>query len=79
MDKFINNQIPSIFFDLIRRHDHKYPTNFSQSRFYLKKYFLNGTKCSVSMHGPRLWNNVIDKGEKDIHSYSLFQKKIKSY
>ena len=31
------------------------------------------------MHGPRLWNNVIDKGEKDIHSYSLFQKKIKSY
>ena len=79
MHKFINNQIPSIFSDLIRRHDHKYPTNFSQSSFYLKKYFLNGTKYSISVHGPRLWNKVINKGEKDIQSYSLFQKKMKSY
>ena len=29
MDKFINNQIPSIFSDLTKRPDHKYPTNFS--------------------------------------------------
>ena len=79
MHKFINNQIPSIFSDLIRRHDHKYPTHFSQSSFYLKKYFLNCTKYSISVHGPRLWNNVINKGEKDIQSYSLFQKKMKSY
>ena len=34
MHKFINNQIPSIFSDLIKRPDHKYPTNFSQSSFY---------------------------------------------
>ena len=34
MHKFINNQIPSIFIDLIKRPDHKYPTNFSQSSFY---------------------------------------------
>ena len=27
--KFINNQIPSTFIDLIKRPDHKYPTNFS--------------------------------------------------
>ena len=28
MHKFINNQIPSIFKDLLKRPDHKYPTNF---------------------------------------------------
>ena len=26
----------------------------------------------------KLWNDVIDKEEKDIQSYSLFQRKIKS-
>ena len=29
MHKFINNQIPSIFSSLIKRPEHKYPTNFS--------------------------------------------------
>ena len=49
-----------------------------QSSFYLKNYSLNGTKYSISIRGPKLWNNVINKKEKDIQSYSLFQKKIKS-
>ena len=78
MHKFINNQIPSIFSDLIKILDHKYPTNFSQSRFYLKRYSLNSTKCSISIRGPKLWNDVINKEEKHIQSYSLFQKKIES-
>ena len=78
MHKFINNQNPSIFSDLIKTPDHKYPTNFSQSSFYLKRYSLNSTKYSTSIHGPKLSNDVINKEEKDIQSYSLFQKKIKS-
>ena len=78
MHKFINNQIPSIFSDFIKRPNHKYPTNFSQSRFYLKRYSLNSTKYSISIRGTKLWNNVINKEEEDIQSYSLFQKKIKS-
>ena len=36
MHKFINNQIPSIFSDFMKIPNHKYPTNFSQSNFYLK-------------------------------------------
>ena len=76
--KFISNQIPSIFSDFIKRRNHKYPTNFSQPRVYLKRYSLNSTKYSISIRGPKLWNDVINKGEKDIQSYSLFQKKIKS-
>ena len=54
MHKFINNQIPSIFSDFIKRLNHKYPTNFSQSHFYLKKYSLNCTKYSISIRGPKL-------------------------
>ena len=30
MDRFISNEIPSILSDLIKRPDHKYPTNFSK-------------------------------------------------
>ena len=66
MHKFINNQIPSIFSDFIKRANHKYPTNFSQSSFYLKRYSLNSTKYSISIRGPKLWNDVINKEEKDI-------------
>ena len=66
MYKFINNQIPSIFSDFIKRADHKYPKNFSQSSFYLKRYSLNSTKYSISTCGPKLWNDVVNKEVKDI-------------
>ena len=78
MHKFINNQIPSIFSDFIKIPDRKYPTNFPQSSFYLKRYSLNSTKYSISIRGPKLWTDVINKEKKDIQSYSLFQKKMKS-
>ena len=77
MHKFINNHIPSIFSDPIKRPDHKYLTNSSQSSFYLKSYSLNSIEYSISIHGPKLWN-IISKEEKDIQSHSLFQKKTKS-
>ena len=78
MHTFIKNQIPSIFSDLIKRPDNKYPKNFSQSSFYLKRYSLNSTKYSISIRGLKLWNDVINKEEKNIQSYFLFQKKFKS-
>ena len=77
MHKFFSNQIPSIFSDFIKWPDHKYPTNFPQSSFYVKSDSLNSAKYSISICGPKLWY-VINKEEKDIQSYSLFQKKIKS-
>ena len=72
MHKLINNQIPSIFNDLIKGLDHKYPINSSQSSFYLKRYSSNSTKYSTSIRGPKLRNDVINKEEKNIQSYSLF-------
>ena len=78
MHKFINNQIPSIFSDLIKKSVRKYPTNFSQSRFYFKRYSLNSAKYSIYIRGIKLLNDVINKKKKDIQSYPLFQKKIES-
>ena len=54
MHKFISNQIPSIFSDIIKRPDYKYPTNFYQSGSYLKRYSLKSTKYSISIRGPKL-------------------------
>ena len=71
MHTFIKNQIPSIFSDLIKRPDNKYPTNFSQSSFYLKRYSLNSTKYSISIRGLKLWNDVINNffRKKDYQFY----------
>ena len=78
MHNLIDNQISSIFSRVVKRPVHKYPRNFAKSSFYLKKYSLNGTKYYISIRGTKLWNDIINKEEKDIQSYSLFQKKIKS-
>ena len=74
MHKFINNQILSIFSDIIKRNDHKYPTKFSLSSCFLKRYSLNSTKCFIYIRGTKLWNDVINKEEKDIQPCSLSQK-----
>ena len=41
-------------------------------------YSSNSTKYSMSIRGLKSWNDIINKEEKDIQSYSLFQKKIRS-
>ena len=78
MHKFNNNQIQSIVSDLIKRPDHKHPTNFSQSSFYFKIYSLNSTKYSISIRGPNYGMMLLIKKRKKTQSHSLFQKKIKS-
>ena len=78
MHKLLNNQIPSVFNALIKGLDHNYPINSSHSIFQLKRYSSNSTKYSISIRRPKLWNDVINKEEKDIQSYFLFRKKIKS-
>ena len=76
MHKFINNQIQSISGDPIKRPDHEYSANFSQSIFYLKRYSLNSTKYSISIRGTKLWNGVIYKVEKDIQRILSFKRNL---
>ena len=40
MYKFNNNQSPAMFNDLIKKTNHRYPTN-SDNNFILEKYFLS--------------------------------------
>ena len=59
-------------------HNNRYPTNFSNLNFSLKSYALNNTKFSISFRGPKLWNDILNKQEKEIQPYKLFQKKMKT-
>ena len=36
--RFKNNQVPDIFYDVIKKLHHKYPTSFFNKSFYKKKY-----------------------------------------
>ena len=78
MHKFNNQETPRIFNDLIKKPVHKYPTNFSKSNFCLKNVSLNSTKYWISFRGPKLWNEILHKEEKELESYSLFQNIIRS-
>ena len=75
LHKFNNQGIPRIFNDPIKKPVHKYPTNFSKSNFCLKNLSLNSPKYSVSFCGPKLWNEILHKDEKELESYSLSQNR----
>ena len=78
MHKLNNDKTPKVFNDIIKRPEHRYPTNFSNLNFSLKSYALNNTKFSISFRGPKLWNDILNKQEKEIQPYKLFQKKMKT-
>ena len=78
MHRFNNDETPKVFNDIIKRPEHRYPTSFSSLNFTLKPYSLNSTKYSISFRGPKLWNDIPNKQEKEIKSSLLFQKKMKS-
>ena len=78
MHKVNNNVAPIAFHEIFTKPLHNYPTNFSYSSFSLKKCSLNSTKYSISFRGPKLWNYFLNNEEKQIRSYTIFSKKIKS-
>ena len=63
---------------MLKKPLHKYPTNFSLNNFSLMKCCLNSTKNSISFRGPKLWNGYLNTDEKQIGSYNLFLRKVKS-
>ena len=78
MYNFNKNETPIIFYNLIKKPIHKYPTKFSKNSFSLKTFFLNGSKYCISFRGPKIWNDFLTNEEKEINSYLLFSKAIKS-
>ena len=55
---------------------HKYPTQFSETNFKYKKHSLTNTKHSLSVKGPKIWNEFLTKEEKEIQFHSIFLSKI---
>ena len=78
MHKVSNNIAPLTFNDMFKKPSHKCPTNFSYNNFSLKKCSLNCTKYFISFRGPKLWNEFLNTDEKQISSYNLFSRKVKS-
>ena len=78
MYKFQKYQAPKIFDMVFENTNHKYPTQLSETNFKYKKYSLTSTKRSVSVRGPKIWNEFLNKEEKEIQSHSLLLRKIKT-
>ena len=78
MHKVSNNVAPLMFNDMFKKPSHKCPTNFSHNSFSLKKCSLNCIKYFISFRGPKLWNEFLNTDEKQISSYNLFSRKVKS-
>ena len=57
---------------------HKYPTQFSETNFKYIKHSLTITKHSISVRGPKIWNEFLTKEEKEIQFHSIFLRKIKT-
>ena len=66
MYKFRVNQAPKIFHMAFEKSTHKYPTQLSVSNFKYKEYSLTSTKHSISVRGPKIWNEFLTKDEKVI-------------
>ena len=78
MHRLKNNNIPKILTKLIKNPKHKYPTKFSKNSYTAKSFSLSNMEYWVSVWGPKLWNDFLQNKEKEIQSYSLFQKTVKS-
>ena len=78
MYQFQKYQAPKIFTMAFENPTHKYPTRFSETNFKYKKYSLTSTKHSISVRGPKIWNELLTKEENEIQSHSIFLRKIKT-
>ena len=62
---------------VFEKRTHKYPTQFLETNFKYKKYSLASTKHSISVRGPKIWNEFLTKEENEIQSHSISLRKIK--
>ena len=55
-----------------------YQINLSQHLLQTPIIFLNALKYQISFQGYKVWNDFLTNQEKEIKSYILFSKTIKS-
>ena len=52
--------------------------HFQKTTLVKKMFSLRSTKYSISIRGPKIWNEFLTHEEKSLESHRLFLKKIKS-
>ena len=62
------------FNDIVKKPEHKYPTTFLSLNYTLRKYSFTNSRFLISFRGPKLWNEILNKEEKGLESYTLFKK-----
>ena len=72
------NLAPNIFSKTFNEIKHKYPTNYSAINFLIPQKQLKESKFSISVRGPKIWNNFLSNQTKSISSLSLFKTTIKN-
>ena len=78
MYNFNKNETPLVFNNLIKKPVHKYPTKFSKNNFSLKSFFLNSSKYCIFFSETQSVERFLTNEEKDINSYALFLRAVKS-
>ena len=52
--------------------------SYKQNNYKQKKFSLTSSTYSISVRGPKIWNEFLTKEEKGIQSHSVFLGKIKT-
>ena len=77
MHKVYNEGAPALFFELLQKVSHPYPTGFSKLCYKIPKANLAKCKNRISSRGVLIWNNFLSDYEKQIESLSLLKSKVK--
>ena len=75
MHRLKNNNITKIFIELIKSQNIQ---QIFKNSCTTKSFSLSKMKYCISVRGPKLWNDFLQNEEKEIRSYSFFQKTVKS-
>ena len=72
-----NGTIPKIFNESFSAVDHSYPTRFANNSFQLPRSSKT-SKFSITLRGPKLWNQFLNDEEINSPTLSSFKQKLKT-
>ena len=71
------NLTPDVFLNKFQQIKHKYPTAYASNNFVMPQKQLKISKYSITIRGPKLWNNLLHKKIKTINCATKFKTTVK--
>ena len=68
-----NGKAPNVFLSKFLRPSHLYPTSFSQNNYIVTSFKLTKSKYRITIHGPKLWNIILNIKENLIEKHANFK------